>query len=88
MYSNNETYTGIYLSILYTIYPSKVKTAAEGAVHNGHPQRRGGGMVKCGHLRTGGEEVKDLADVRKMALFKNCFSMLCRHSLWVMAIKI
>src|SRR6218665_1405990 len=29
-----------------------------------------------------GEGVKDLADVRKMALFYTCFSMLCRHSLY------
>ena|SRR6218665_37578 len=25
-----------------------------GAVHKGRPQRRGGGKVKCGHMRTGG----------------------------------
>ena len=29
----------------------------------------GGGLVKCGHMRTGGEGVKDLADVRKLVLF-------------------
>jgi len=36
-----------------------------------------GGLVKCGHLRTEGEGVKDLADVHKMALFRNvsaCFA--------------
>ena len=38
-----------------------------GAVHNGRPQRRGRGTVKCGHMRTGGG-VKDPEDVRKMAL--------------------
>src|SRR6218665_842095 len=55
---------------------SHVKTGSSnlkiiiGAVHKGRPQRRGGGLVKCGHMRTGGGGgVKDLADVRKLALF-------------------
>src|SRR6218665_4066447 len=29
-----------------------------GAVHKGRPQRRGGGLVKCEHMRTGGGVMK------------------------------
>jgi len=41
--------------------------------HGGRPQRRGGGLIKCGHMRTG-DGIKDLADVRKLVLFY-CFSI-------------
>ena len=59
-----------------------------GDVHKGRPQRRGRGYSQ---MRTpadrGRRRVKDLADVRKMALFR-IISACFAHSLWVMAIKI
>src|SRR6218665_2677141 len=55
-----------------------------GAVHKGRQQRRGRGF---GQMRAHADRgVKDLADVRKLVLY--CFSMLCRHSLWMMPIKV
>ena len=70
-----------FFAIIYFL----VRQSIDLRIHKGRPQRRGWGMVKCGHLQAGGG-VKDLANVRQMTLLKNCFSMLCRHSLWVMVI--
>src|SRR6218665_3356379 len=53
-----------------------------GAVHKGRPQGQGGVWSNADKGR-----VKDLATSARRHFFKSCFSMLCRHSLWVMAIK-
>jgi len=40
-----------------------------------------GGLVKCGHMRTGGGGSKGPCGRPQAGTSFDCFSMLCRHSL-------
>src|SRR6218665_306065 len=56
----------------------------EGSVHKGRPKRRGRGV---GQMRTGEEGGKGPCGVPQAGTFLYCFSMLCRHTLWMMPIR-
>src|SRR6218665_1726457 len=57
---------------------------SEGSVHKGRPQRRGGGVWSNADRRGGGIGP---CGVPQAGTFLYCFSILCRHTLWMMPIR-
>src|SRR6218665_3197650 len=57
---------------------------SEGSVHKGRPKRRGRGVWSNADRRGGGERTLQSS---ASWYFFYCFSMLCRHTLWMMPIR-